>query len=291
MASKQHTETAKDLAINDLKRAAPFLLRRRELEALFFANKLLWGFPKRYTFRAFEGFLLGETEFCKTVLDFPSRPETRYSWGRPSIYPLAMSLRPGAYFTHYTAMSLHDLTDQLPRTIYLNAEQRPKRVPNAALAQERIDSAFARKPRVSQNTAQYGDYRICVLNGMFTGGRGAIELQDSNGDAVRTTGLERTLIDIAVRPFYSGGVFEVLEAYRRARGAVDVELLADTLRALDYTYPYHQAVGFYMERAGFPAEDLEVLRSFPFEYDFYLTFQTRNPDYSQRWRLFFPRGM
>lgn len=33
---------------------------------------------------------------------------------------------------------------------------------------------------------------------------------------IRVTDLERTLIDIAVRPAYSGGVFEVLEAFKNA---------------------------------------------------------------------------
>ena len=34
---------------------------------------------------------------------------------------------------------------------------------------------------------------------------------------IRLTNIERTLIDIAVRPVYSGGVFEVLKAYRLAK--------------------------------------------------------------------------
>lgn len=289
--AKNEANKLKSLMRNDLRRIGHSILKRRELEAVFFANRSLWGFPKTFTFKAFESFMLKEAELVKVVLQFPNRSETRYGWGNLSAYRLAMSLTPACYLTHYTAMSLHDLTDQLPRTVYVNAEQRPKRAPNAGLTQDRIDAAFARKPRASRNIADYGDHRICLLNGMHTGSRGVITLQVPDGEDVRATSMERTLIDIAVRPFYSGGVFEVLEAYRRARDTTDVELLAATLRALDYTYPYHQAVGFYMEKAGFASKDLKVLRSFPFDYDFYLTFQIRNPEYSQEWRLFFPRGM
>jgi predicted transcriptional regulator of viral defense system len=188
-------------------------------------------------------------------------------------------------------MSLHELTDQLPRIVYVNCEQKPKPTPNTELAQDRIDAAFQRKPRVSRNVAAYGDYRICQLNGMYTGNRGVISLKGPDGEHLQVTGLERTLIDIVVRPFYAGGVFEVLNAYRHARSKVDVPQLVEMFKALGYTYPYYQSIGFYMERAGYGIAELDLLRTFPLEYDFYLTFQMRNPSYSEKWRLFFPEGL
>jgi predicted transcriptional regulator of viral defense system len=34
-----------------------------------------------------------------------------------------MSLEQDAYFSHYTAMQLHGLTEQIPKVMYLNVEQ------------------------------------------------------------------------------------------------------------------------------------------------------------------------
>ena len=48
---------------------------------------------------------------------------------------------------------------------------------------------------------------------------------------------------------------EVLEAHRAARD----ELMA-TLKKLGHLYPYHQAIGFYLERAGFDGEALDLVR-------------------------------
>ena len=62
---------------------------------------------------------------------------------------------------------------------------------------------------------------------------------------LRFTNLERTLIDATVRPVYAGGVFEVRKAYELAKEKVSVNRLAALLQKLDYTYPYHQAIGFY----------------------------------------------
>ena len=64
---------------------------------------------------------------------------------------------------------------------------------------------------------------------------------------LRFTNLERTLIDAAVRPVYAGGVFEVRKAYQLAKEKVSVNRLAALLQKLNYIYPYHQAIGFYLE--------------------------------------------
>jgi len=108
---------------------------------------------------------------------------------------------------------------------------------------------------------------------------------------IRVAGVERTLIDAAVRPFYSGGVFEVLEAYRRARKTANVALLAELLKRLDYIYPYHQAIGLYMEKAGcYSTGEMASMEAFGLQYDFYLTHQMKKPEHSSRWRIYFPQG-
>ena len=61
---------------------------------------------------------------------------------------------------------------------------------------------------------------------------------------LRTTTLERTLIDIAVRPFYAGGVAEVAKACEMAKNKeVSVNRLASMLTKMHFGYPYHQAIG------------------------------------------------
>ena len=56
-------------------------------------------------------------------LPFPHRAYTRFSIGECSIFELLQSLDQNAYFTHYTAMQLHGLTEQIPKAVYLNVEQ------------------------------------------------------------------------------------------------------------------------------------------------------------------------
>ncbi len=99
---------------------------------------------------------------------------------------------------------------------------------------------------------------------------------------LRFTNLERTLIDATVRPVYAGGVFEVRKAYELAKEKVSVNRLAALLQKLDYIYPYHQAIGFYLERAGYKVGLVSLLRRFPMEFDFYLAHDMGQTEYVQR---------
>jgi predicted transcriptional regulator of viral defense system len=107
---------------------------------------------------------------------------------------------------------------------------------------------------------------------------------------VDVTRLERTLIDIAVRPDYAGGIYQVREAYRAARDRVSINTLIATLRKLDYVYPYHQAIGFYMARTGYDVSRTNRLLKLGMSVDFYLTYGIKDREYDAKWRLFFPKG-
>jgi predicted transcriptional regulator of viral defense system len=190
---------------------------------------------------------------------------------------------------------MHGLTEQVPKTIYINQEQVHDSIPTGELTQQSIDAAFRRPVRVSRNVAVMKDLRICVISGKNTGGLGVIEEDklDVHGrpvGKVRLTGIERTLIDIAVRPVYAGGVHEVLKAYRLAQGGVSVNRLAAMLKRLGYIYPYHQVIGFYLDRAGHKASSVDLLREFPREFDFYLTHKMAQTEYVAEWRLYVPKG-
>lgn len=251
-----------------------------------------WRLPQSLSLTGFLEYLIKNSKLRRVRVDLPHRPETLYVWRDVSAFCMASSLKTGGYLTHYTAMQIHELTDQSPEIIYVNHEQRPQPKPAGPLTQEAVDRAFKGKQRVSKNIAAMGRRKVRVLNGKHTGRLGVEETHDQDGHPVVVTSLERTLIDIVVRPGYSGGVAEVLEAYRRAAERVQVNKLLATLRKMDYVYPYQQAVGFYMERCGaYPEKRLAMLQRERSEIDFYLTYEMAETDYSDQWRIFFPAGL
>lgn len=217
-----------------------------------------------------------------------ARPMRRYVWGKYSPLAAGLSMRPGAYLSHGTAVELHGLTERLPRTIYVNKEQSPKPSP-VNLTQEGINRAFRAQPRRSQNIWTDGEHRFVLLNGKSTNRLEVALLPGPDATLLDATKLERTLIDIAVRPAYAGGPGEVLEAYRAAESRVSVNTLAATLVKLGHVYPYHQAIGWYLQRAGVPISRLNRLKEMGLQYDFFLAHAMPDPVYSEEWRLWFPR--
>ena len=274
----------------------PRIFTKIALEQILNEQRSFWRLAQRTTTQEFIDYLVKTSNLSEIAFNFPARIDLRYVWNNAPLLEVVASLRPNAYVCHYTAMKAHGLTDQVPKSIYLNHEQAGRSATGTQLRQTAIDSAFARPQRTSNNVAPFGEYRVCLLSGQNTGNAGVTKqdvpdvYSDSNAQ-VRITSLERTLIDIAVRPAYAGGVSEVLNAYRNAAGRVSVNKIGALLKEIGYVYPYAQSIGFYLDRTGlFSTSAVNILREFPQENDFYLTHQMGEMEYIPSWRLYVPKG-
>ena len=271
----------------------PGVFTARELERFFHASKVDWDLARATTVSEWREFLQSRGSLRKVTFQADGHPPfSRYVWGQVSEHRLAASLWKGAYLSHGTAVFLHGLTDDLPKVIYVNREQSRKPAPAGGLTQEGLDLAFARRQRASSYEFALGDYRVLLLNGKHTGRLEVVQLPEPfDGGMLPVTSLERTLIDIVVRPAYAGGVGLLLDAYEGARDRVRIPVLVATLKQLGYVYPYHQAIGFLLERAGVESGQLEPLRALGLDFDFHLVHGVRERDFHAGWRLFHPKGL
>ncbi len=267
------------------------VLRLGEISLILKEQRTAWKLPTDLSAKGFIKLLIEQSLLRTIELTSPhyEAKEVRYLWGQPTPYAIGLSLRHNAYLTHASALFLHDLTDQIPKTIYVNYEQSAKPQSEGQLTQEGINRAFSNHQRESKLWFDYEDYKIVILSGKATGRLEVSTINSDAGESLDVTKVERTLIDIAVRPIYAGGVWQVLDAYKRALDQVSTNTLLATLKKLAYVYPYHQAIGFYMERAGYKESQWSKLLSLGTEFDFYLAHALpRDRQYDPKWRLFYP---
>lgn len=244
------------------------------------------------TFGTFEKFLKQHDIFTeKFILPFPIKTYTRYFTYSPSIYELTLSINKNAYLSHYSAVFLHNLTNNIVKSIFIDIEKsKPlKEIPQKEISQNEIDIASYRPPRISTNIITYKIYTINLLSRKYTNNLGVIT-KNIDGYKAQVTNIERTLIDITVSPHYCGGCYEVLNVYRKAKGKFKIKDLAETLFELNYIYPYHQAIGFFLEKAGYSESDLKIFDSMEKKNTFFVQRELKLDErkYDKRWNLFYP---
>jgi hypothetical protein len=220
------------------------------------------------------------------------RVEILYTWRTVNEYELMPVLRPKGYYSHLSAMHFHGLLDEEPAIIYFNDEQ-PSRSVSGTLEQSRIDNAFQKNQRLTTARTIYAEKEFWLLNGKQTGNYGVFPIRTLTGINASMTDLERTLIDATVRPAYSGGVKNVLRAYRLAQPQISIEKMVSTLHVLNYIYPYHQSIGFYIDASGvYNQSDFQKFLNFaPLQHNFYLDYKITKPVYSEKWKIYYPEDL
>jgi predicted transcriptional regulator of viral defense system len=289
MAPRTRLSIAKADILAALAKTQRKAFSKSHLDELLSENRVFWRLAKKTTVIQFVQFLEKNANLQSHCLKFP-RKITRYSLGDIGPLELVQSIDEEGYFSHYTAMSIHGLTEQIPKAIYFNIEQ-SLRPGGGELTQAGINRSFATACRTTNNIAAFREHTIHLLNGGNTGKLGVIEKTTADNSTIRTTDLERTLIDITVRSVYSGGIAEVAKAYSEAAGHVSINRLCAYLRQIGYTYPYHQSIGYYLDRSGkYSSSQIRQLQEFKIEFDFRLDYKMKDTQYIEKWRLCIPKG-
>lgn len=278
----------------------PRVLRTQDLARIFDEKRDFWRLTKSTSLRNFTAFMVEKTDLKPISVDLPQRKISGYTWGDLPLLETLLGFVENSYYSHHTALRIHGLTEQVPKTIYLNQERSKHSTSRDAAftpyEQHAIDDAFRRPPRASKNEVELPQegVRVVMLAGSYQAGlgitRGDVNYGGSRPLNLRYTNLERTMIDIVVRPFYAGGVFEVAKAFENAKGQLSVNTMAAMLKRMRFGYPYRQSIGYYLERANYAGNLIDLFRKLPMERDFYLTHNIESLSYNSRWRLYIPEG-
>lgn len=157
-------------------------------------------------------------------------------------FEIAMHLVSPAAISHWSAMSFHGLTEQIPRTIFVLT-------PDPAASRHR--PAHGQEHQIQGHTYVFVQVKPERFFGTQTVwfGEARVEITD----------LERTLIDGLTRPAYCGGFGEVAEIFQETIDRIDVKKIIDYALKLDTATV--RRLGWVMQQSGIELTDLEPLRS------------------------------
>jgi hypothetical protein len=236
---------------------------------------------------AYIDFMVERKMIDRIVIEGRRNNTVRVLTDKVALYDIALTLIPRAYLSHHSAAFLHGLTTEEPPLVYISAESNPTEKSTWEIDQDRIDHTFEQPQRTSNNVYHWNDQAFLALTSLYTGGKGIVTL-----GKYLLTGRERTLLDVTVRPAYGGGASNVLKMYERGlQESVSVKELIDLCDFMDFQYPYHQAIGFYLEAAGYRGKLLNSLAQRPQPFTFYLDYATKHAVYSDRWSLYYPKDI
>jgi hypothetical protein len=260
---------------------------KEELETLIIDFASAINEPLRDDASLYITYLVEQNIIIETKIEGEKRTIKRYLIGDPSPYEIGTSLQSHGYISHLSAAYIHGLIEKDSSLIYVSEEGSQRQKINSELCQENIDNAFKKPQRQSSAQMTWNEYKFLLLNSQYTSGTG---LEKKRNYLVTT--IERTLIDLTVRPKYGAGPNNVLNAYKKALPSLSIKNLVALLEKMEFTYPYHQSVGFYLACAGVKDTDkLNTLKKIGMPYTFYLDYEMNNPIYSSDWNLYFPQDL
>lgn len=186
-------------------------------------------------------------------------------------FEIAMALVQPAAVSHWSAMSHHGLTDQVPRRVFVLTTARS--VPRARSKKtSRDESGYL----VGGTVYQF----VQVKPERFFG----IEQVWVNESRIAITDPERTLLDGLMAPQYCGDFAEVLHAFELRAPKLDVERIIGYALKLDAATA--KRLGWILERQGIASDRLEPLRAVPIKgYRLLDPSGLRHGPYGARWMI------
>lgn len=267
------------------------VLREEDFEDLLANRRTDWGLGRFESTATVLSALMGPNRLQHEEVTFARLSLHFLVWRHASPYELPWALSGHAYLSHYTALMVHDLTDNRPKTVYLANPRPPRRRERPLLDQDVVDRAMRATPRLTSNRGEWHGHEIVLVESEVPAGLTVAETIAFAGREIRVATLERTLFDAVVRPEYCGGIAYLPEIFRRAVGRLSINRLLRLLRGLNTGFPYHNVMGFLLERAGYEPKLLRQLHRLE-DHGRRFFVARGEPDtmaFDSAWQVFYPR--
>jgi predicted transcriptional regulator of viral defense system len=208
---------------------------------------------------------------------------------------LCMAFFQNGYLCFASALFWHGLTEQIYTSFFIATDRpSPRKHAKIKLDPATIKEEFMKTVSKTNKWCSYSGFSYYLIERDYSDFAGIIKKTLSfQGKKVPVliTNLERTLIDCAISPHYSGGLPSIVNAFEQAKLNIDNMILI--YKRLNLIYPFWQRVGLYLEKSGKSAAAKKWQSSFGTpRLDFYLDKNYRlDWEFDENWKVYSPKGL
>lgn len=202
-----------------------------------------------------------------------------------------------SYASHYTALYLLDLVQQKPKDFMVSlAIKDSYKRPKKEISQFLIQQLFMKPSKVTSNYFSFKSNNYYILERTKDSYVGIVHKRfnfEKGKDVILAiTDKERTLIDCLMAPQYSGGLLNVVNAFKEQD--FEINRLFEYYDTLNPIYPYWQNIGLFFDNSGNSKLAKEWMKCFKNKNSvtFYLDHNFRtNWSFSEKWSVYYPEGV
>jgi len=203
--------------------------------------------------------------------------KTRYSFKKNLDHDLFASILSGkkTFLSMTTALRLQGLTDYRNDVIFISREQSNKGYykHENVLKQAAIDKAFRQgTPRYSNSIGELDGKNYVFLSPKYSDCYGVITMK--NG--VKVSSINRSFVEMIINIQYFKTYTTIINIFKPLKEKLDIKEIYRFIEILNYTYPYFQCAGFYLEQIGFCKDELIEFKSSISNLNFYT--QKKKPE-------------
>ena len=208
---------------------------------------------------------------------------TRYSFHKDiPDETLLLSLKKRAFLSMSSSLNYQGLSSYRDDFVFISQEQSPKEDYNhSKLTQEAIDNAFSKDYRRTKKVGKYNNKHIVFLEPKNTKEFGVIEI---NG--IKVSSVSRALVEMVVNVQYFRNTKELISVFKKIKSNIDIDEVFDIVEKFDFIYPYHQSIGYILEKIGFKREKLYKFKECVSKLNFYTDKKQDNYKYIAYWKMY-----
>lgn len=200
-----------------------------------------------------------------------------------NVYDFVATFEKQGFFSMSTSLNIQGLSNEKNEFVFFSKELTPKYYnKNNEIHQEDIDQAYEKEYRYTSSIATYKNNHVIYLTPKHTGRFEVVRYNEYYVSSVH-----RAFVEMIIHVQYFKSFETVIEIFKPLKNRLDVKRIFKVLEIFDLIYPYHQLIGFSLEKVGFYKNDLDLFKKQVSDLKFYTQKSKIKYTFDSYWNIYY----